>query len=78
MSVWARFVHSLVGQCRVDRIVANVMRERAAAMTDANVLAGTYHAVGAEGSGSRLPVFRIGEKQQPALFSSFPGIARRR
>jgi DNA helicase-2/ATP-dependent DNA helicase PcrA len=32
---------------RVERIVANVMRERAAAMTDAIVWAGTFHAVGA-------------------------------
>src|SRR5437660_3172268 len=32
---------------RVERIVANVMRERAAAMTEAIVWAGTFHAVGA-------------------------------
>ena len=32
---------------RVERIVANVMRERAAAMSDAIVWAGTFHAVGA-------------------------------
>src|SRR5258708_4133086 len=32
---------------RVERIAANVMRERAAAMTDAIVWAGTFHAVGA-------------------------------
>src|SRR5260370_13155112 len=32
---------------RVERIVANVMRERAAAMTDAIAWAGTFHAVGA-------------------------------
>jgi DNA helicase II / ATP-dependent DNA helicase PcrA len=32
---------------RVERIVANAMRERAEAMTDAIVWAGTFHAVGA-------------------------------
>src|SRR5262245_43440955 len=32
---------------RVERIVANAMRERAAAMTDAIAWAGTFHAVGA-------------------------------
>jgi DNA helicase II / ATP-dependent DNA helicase PcrA len=32
---------------RVERIVANVMREGAAAMSDAIVWAGTFHAVGA-------------------------------
>jgi DNA helicase-2/ATP-dependent DNA helicase PcrA len=32
---------------RVERIVATVMRERAVAMTDAIVWAGTFHAVGA-------------------------------
>src|SRR5947207_11667250 len=32
---------------RVERIVANVMHERAEAMTDAIVWAGTFHAVGA-------------------------------
>jgi DNA helicase-2/ATP-dependent DNA helicase PcrA len=32
---------------RVERIVANVMPERAAAMTDAILWAGTFHAVGA-------------------------------
>jgi DNA helicase II / ATP-dependent DNA helicase PcrA len=32
---------------RVERIVANVMYERAEAMTDAIVWAGTFHAVGA-------------------------------
>jgi DNA helicase-2/ATP-dependent DNA helicase PcrA len=31
---------------RVERIVANVMCERAAAMTDAIVWAGTFHAIG--------------------------------
>jgi hypothetical protein len=32
---------------RVERIMANVMRERTAAMTDAIVWAGTFHSVGA-------------------------------
>src|SRR5438067_182414 len=32
---------------RVERIVAHVMRERAAAITDAIVWAGTFHAIGA-------------------------------
>src|SRR5216684_7587879 len=32
---------------RVERIVANVMRERAGAMTDAIAWAGTFHAIGA-------------------------------
>ena len=32
---------------RVERIVANAMRERAAAMTDAITWAGTFHSVGA-------------------------------
>src|SRR3989440_1943642 len=32
---------------RVERIVANAMRERAAAMTDAISWAGTFHAIGA-------------------------------